>query len=205
MVHKCGSDFRSPLQTPSSQHLLSLLSVTPLIIPKRKSAGQRHQNRKVRVLVTSDSFATPRTAACQSITISWSLPKFVSIASVMPSSHLVLWCPLFFLPSVFPSMRGFSSELAVCIRWSKYWSFSFGISPSNEHSGLTSLKTDWFDLLAVWATLRSPLQHRSLKASILWHSALLMVEPSQPHTTLDYMDLCRQSDVCFSTYYLALS
>ena len=102
---------------------------------------------------------------------SWSLslPKFMSIAWVMPSSHLMLWHPLLRLPSIFPSIRDFSNELAVCIRWPKYWSFSF--SPFNEYSELISLKVDWLDLLAVQGTLRSLLQQHSLKASILWCSA----------------------------------
>ena len=113
------------------------------------------------VIVQSPShvqlFATPLTAAYQaslSLTISWSLPKFMSIASlVMSSSHLILWCPLLLLHSIFPCIRDFSSELAVEIRWPRYWSFS--ISPSDEHSGLVSLEIDWFDLFAVQGTLRS--------------------------------------------------
>ena len=115
-------------------------------------------------------FATSWTAAHQpslSLTISWSLPKFMSIESVMPSSHLILSCPLPLLPSVFPSIRLFSSESTLCIRWPKYWSFSFSISPSNEYSGLISFMIGWFDLLAVQGTLKSLLQHHSLKASIL--------------------------------------
>ena len=122
-------------------------------------------------------FATPWTAACQaslSLTISRSLSKFMSIASVMPSNHLILCRPLFLLPSIFPSIRDFSNESAVHIRWPKYWSFSFSISPSSEHSGLISFKIDWFDP-AVQATLKSPLLHHSLKSSILWHSAFIIV------------------------------
>ena len=131
-------------------------------------------------------FTTPWSAARQaslSLTISWSLPKFMSIASVMPSSHLILWCPLL-LPSVFPSIRDFASESAVCIRWPKYCSFVFSISLS-EYSGLISLKIDWFDLLAVQGTLRSLLQHciSEGKASILWRSAFFMVQFSQPYVT----------------------
>ena len=129
----------------------------------------------------------PRTAARQaskSLTISWSLPKFMSITSVMPSSHLImLWCPLLLLPSIFPSIGDFSNELSVCIRWPKYWNFSFSISPSNEYSGLISLKIDWFDLLAVPGTLRSLIQHHSSKASILQHSAFFTVQLSQPYVT----------------------
>ena len=115
--------------------------------------------------VTSDS-ATPWTTACQaslSLTIFWSLHKFVFIALVMPSSHLILWRPLLFLPSIFPSTRDFSNEPSFQIRWPKYWSFSF--SPSSEYSGLISLQVDWFDLLAVQETFRSLLQHQSLKTS----------------------------------------
>ena len=114
---------------------------------------------------------------------SWSLPKFMFIASVMPCSHLIFWHPLFLLPSIFPRIRDFSNELAVHIRWPKYWSFSFSISLSNEYSGLISLKIDWFDLLAVQGTLRSLLQHHSLKASILWCSALFTVQLSQLYMT----------------------
>ena len=127
-------------------------------------------------------FATLWTAAHQaslSLTISWSLPKFMSIALVMPSSHLNLWCPLLLLPSIFPSIRDFSNESAVCSRWPKYWSFSFSISSSNEYSGLSSLKTDLFDLLAIQGALRSLLQNHSSKASILWHSAFFIVQFSQ--------------------------
>ena len=114
--------------------------------------------------------ATPWTAACQaslSITNSWSLIKLMSIKSVMPYSHLILCHPLLLLPSIFPSIRVFSNELALCIRWPKYWSFSFNISPSNEYSGLISSRIDWLDLLAVQGTLKSLLQHHSSKASIL--------------------------------------
>ena len=129
-------------------------------------------------------FVAQWTVACQvslSLTVSWSLPKFMSFALVMPSSHLILWCPLL-LPSIFPSIREFSSELAVHIRWPKYWSLSFSISPSNEYSWLISLKTDWFDVLAVQGTFRSLLQH-NLKASILWCSAFFTVQLSQLYVT----------------------
>ena len=131
-------------------------------------------------------FATTWTTACQAslfLTISQSLPKFMSISLVMPSSHLILWCRLLFLPSILPSIKDFSIESALCIRWPKYCSFNFSISPSNEYSGLISLKTDWFDLLAVQGTLRSLLQHQSLKASILWCSAFFTVQFSQPYVT----------------------
>ena len=107
----------------------------------------------------------------------------MSIVLVMLSSHLVLWCSLLLLPSIFPSTRDFSNESAVCIRWPKYWSFNFNISPPSEYSRLISYKTDWFDLLGVQGTLRSLLQHHSLKASILCCSALFMVQLSQPCVT----------------------
>ena len=104
-----------------------------------------------------------------------SLPKLMSIESVMPSNHLILWCPLLLLPSIFPSIRVFSNESsALCIRWSKYCSFSFSISHSNEYSGLISFSIDWFDLLAVQGSLKSLLQHHNSKASILWHSAFFL-------------------------------
>ena len=115
-------------------------------------------------------FVTPWNAACQaslSITNSQSLFKLMSIESVMPSNHLILYCPLLLLPSIFRSIRVFSSESVLCIRWPKYWSFSFNISPSNEYSGLISFRMDWFDLLAVQGTLKSLLQPHSLKASVL--------------------------------------
>ena len=117
-------------------------------------------------------FAT-QTAACQaalSITISQSLLKLISVESVMPSNHLIL-CYLLLLSSIFPGFRVFSNESALPIRWPKYWSFSFSISPSNEYSGLISFRIDWLDLLAVQRNLKSLLQHQSLKASILQHSA----------------------------------
>ena len=122
-------------------------------------------------------FVTPWTAVHQaslSITNSWSLLKLMSIKSVMPSNHLILCRPLL-PPSIFPSIRVFSSELFLCIRWPKYWSFSFSISPSNEYSGLISFRRDWLDLLAVQGTLKSLLQHHSSKAPILWHSAFFIV------------------------------
>ena len=135
--------------------------------------------------VMSDS-VIPWTAARQaslSITNSWSLLKRMSIELVMPCSHLILCCPLLLLPSIFPSVRVFSDESALCIRWPKYWSFSFNISPSNEYSGLISFRMDWFDLLAVQGTLKSLLQHHSSKASILQHSAFFMVQLSYPYMT----------------------
>ena len=106
-----------------------------------------------------------------------------SIQSVMPSSHLILCHPLLLLPSIFPSIRIFSNESVLPIRWPKYWNFSFIISPSNEHPGLVSFRMDWFDLLAVQGTLKNLLQHHSSKASILWCSAFLIVQLSHPYMT----------------------
>ena len=129
--------------------------------------------------------ATPRTAACQaflSFTISQSLLKLMSIESVMPSNHLIL-CHPFLLPSIFSSIRVFSNESALRIRWPQYWSFSFRISPSNEYSGLISFRIDWFDLLALQGTLKSLPQHHSLKTSMLWHSNIFIVQLSHPYMT----------------------
>ena len=130
--------------------------------------------------------ATPWTAAHQaslSITNSWSLPKLVSIELVMPSNHLILSPPFLLLPSTFPSIRVFSNESALFIRWLKYWSFSFNISSSNEHRGLISFRMDWLELLAAQGTLKSLLQHYSKKASIFWHSAFFTVQLSHPYVT----------------------
>ena len=131
-------------------------------------------------------FATPWTSACQasmSITNSQSLLKLMSIESVMPYNHLILCRPLLLLPSVFPNIRVFSNESALCIRWPKYWSFSFSISPFNEHSGLISFRMNWLDLLAVQGTLKRLLQHHSSKAPILWWSAFFTIQLSHPHMT----------------------
>ena len=129
-------------------------------------------------------FVIPWTAARQaslSIINSQSPPKPMSIESVMPSNHLILCHPLLLLPSIFPSIRVFSNELALRIRWPKYWSFSFNISPSNEHPGLISFRMDWLDVLAVQGTLKSLLQNHSSKASILLHSAFSIVQLSHPY------------------------
>ena len=107
----------------------------------------------------------------------------MSTESLMPSNHLIICCPLLLLPSVFPSIRLFSNESVLHIRWTKYWSFSFSISPSNDYSGLISFRIDWLDLLAVQGTLKSLLQHHSSKASIVWHSAFFMVQLSHPYKT----------------------
>ena len=141
-------------------------------------------------------------AACQaslSSTISQSLLKFTSIESVMPSNHLILCRPLLLLPSIFSSIRVFFSEAALRIRWPKYWSFSFNISPSNEYSGLISFRVDWFDLLAVQGTLNSLLQHLSSKASIFWHSAFFIVQLSQLYMTTGNTSIHR-----FYLFYLLL-
>ena len=125
------------------------------------------------------TFCGPWTAACQAslfITNSWSLLKLMSVVSVMPSNHLILCCPLLLLPSIFPSIRVFSNELALGIRWPKYWSFS--VSPSNEYSGLISFRIDWLDRLVVQGTLKSLLQHHSSKASIFWCSDFFIVQLS---------------------------
>ena len=130
---------------------------------------------------------TPWTEACRvslSITNSWSLLKLTSIESVMPSNHRILCRPLLLLPSIFPSIRVFSNESALCIRWPKCWNYSFNISPSNEHSGLISCRMDWLDLLAVQETLKSLLQHHSSKASILQCSASFIVQTLNIHTRL---------------------
>ena len=131
-------------------------------------------------------FETPWIAACQaslSITNSQSSPKLMCIESEMPSSHLILCRPLLLLPPIPPSIRIFSDESALHMRWPKYWSFSLSISPSNEHPGLVSFRMDWLDLLVVQGTLKSLLQHQSSKASILWHSAFFTVQLSHPCMT----------------------
>ena len=133
------------------------------------------------------TLATPWTAVCQaslSITNSQSLLKLKSIKLVMPSNHLILCCPLFLLPSIFPSIRVFSNESVLHMRWPNYWSFNFNITSSNEYSGLISFRIDWFDILVVQGTLKSFLQHHSLKASILWCSVFFTVQLSHPYKTI---------------------
>ena len=150
-----------------------------------------HQfNQSVQSLSSVWLFVTPLTAARQaslSITNSSSLLKLMSMESVMPSSHLILCFPLLLLPSIFPSIRVFSNESVILIRWPKYRSFSFSISPSNEYSRLISFWIDWFDLLSVQGTLESLLQHHSSRASILRHSAFFMVLLSHPYMTTSYI------------------
>ena len=148
-------------------------------------------------------FVTPWTAARQDslfLTISWNLPKFMFIALVMPSSFLILWSPLLLLPSIFPRIRNFSNELSVCIRWPKYWSFRFSISPSSEYSGLISLKIDWFGLLAPWDSQElSPAPQsesiNSLAFCLLYSPALTTLHGHWEDHSLDYTDFCQQSNV----------
>ena len=156
------------------------------------------QLSSVQLLSGIQLFVTPWTAACQaslSITNSWSLLKLMSIKSVMPSNHLILCLPLL-PPSIFPSIRVFSNESVLLIRWRKYWHFSFNISPSSEYSGLIFFRMDWLDLLAAQGTLKSLLQHHSSKASIFWRSAFFVVQLSHPYVTIGktlavyYLDLC---------------
>ena len=162
---------------------------------KKAFRQERLISYSVQSLSRVQVLATPWTAARQAslpITNSWSLPKLMSIETVMRSNHLILCRPLLLLPSIPPSIRVFSNESsirvfsnesALPIRWPKYWSFSFNISPSNEHSGLISFRMDWLDPLAVQGTLKSLLQHHSSKASILWHSAFFIVQLSHPYMT----------------------
>ena len=144
-------------------------------------------------------FVTPWIAACQaslSITNSWSSPKLMSIESVMPSSYLILCCPLLLLPPIPPSIRVFSNESTLHIRWAKYWSFSFSISPSNEYSGQISFRMDWLHLLVVQGTLKSLLQYHSSKASVLWCSAFFTFQLSHLYmTTGKTIALTRQTFV----------
>ena len=150
------------------------------------SSSQRYTFKTfgVQLLSYVRLFVTPWTSAHQaslSLTISWSFLKLMSIESVMPSNHLILCCLLLLLRSIFPSIRVFSNESALLIRWPRYQSFSFSISPFDEYSGLVSFRINWFGLLAVQGTLKSFFQHHSLKASILWHSAFFMVHLSHPY------------------------
>ena len=144
------------------------------------------QFSSVQLLSCVQLFATPWTAARQAsmpITNSRTLLKLMSIESVMPSNHLILYCPLLLLPSIFPRIRIFSNESVLLRSSPKYWSFSFSISPSNEYSELISFRIDWFNLFSVQGTLRILLQNHSSKASILWHSAFIMVQLSYPYMT----------------------
>ena len=158
-------------QWPQNWKMSVFISTPRKAMPKDAQITRNFTHlRSVQSLSRVLFFATPWTTACQaslSITNFWSPPKPMCIESVMPSNHLILCHPLLLLPSIFPSIRIFSNESALHIRWPKYWSFSFSISPSNVHSGLISFRMDWLDLLAVQGTLKSLLQHHSSKASIL--------------------------------------
>ena len=159
---------------------------------------ERIQFSSVQSLSRVQLFASPWIAACQaslSITNSRSSPKLMSIESVMPSSHLILCHPLLLLPPIPPIIRVFSSESILHMRWPKYWSFSFSISPSNEHPGWTSFRMDWLGLLAVQGTLKSLLQHHSSKASILRPLAFLTVQLSHPYMTGKTIALTRRTFV----------
>ena len=158
---------------------ISILNLKSLSVCKYKFSSCQSVSRV-------QLFVIPLTVARQaslSITNSQTLLKLKSVASVMPSNHLILCRPLLLLPSIFPSIRVFSSESVLSIRWSKYWSFSFNICPSNEYSVLISFRIDWFDLLAVQGTLKSLLQHHSSKASILQRSAFFIVQLLHPYMT----------------------
>ena len=153
---------------------------------KSKGCCAHVQFSSVQLLCPVRLFTTSWTAAWQAslfITNFQSLRRLTSIESVMPSNHLILCHPLLLMPSIFPSIRVFSNELVLHIRWPKHWSFSFSISPPNEYSGLISFRMDWLDLLAVQGTLRSLLQHHSSKASILWCLAFFIVQLSHPYMT----------------------
>ena len=166
-------------QEEGDSNLLAKILVLPVMSTNNGFSSVQSLNRV-------QLFATPWTIACQaslSITNSRSPPKPMSIVLVMTSNHLILCHPLLLLPSIFPSIRVFSNESTLRIRWPRYWSFSFNISPSNEHPGLISFRMDWFYLLAVQGTLKSLLQHHSSKASILQHSAFFVVQLSHPCMT----------------------
>ena len=174
---------------------------------KKKKKAEVENPFVVQLLSCVSLSATPWTAACQaslSLTVSQSLLKLMAIEWVMSSNNLILCHPLLLPPSIFPSIKVFSSELALCIRWPKYWSFRF--SPSNEYSGLISFRMDWLDLFAVQGTRKRLLQHCSSKASIFWLSAFIMVQLTPIHGywkshSFEDMDLCQQSDV--STFLCA--
>ena len=163
-----------------------------LVIGNEKKVGSQVpwklliQFSSVQSLSRVQLFATPWSAARQaslSITNSQSLLKLMSVELVMPSNHYILCRPLLLAPSIFPSIRVFSNESTLRIRWPKYWSFRFGISPSNVHAALISFRMDWLDLLAVQGTLKCLLQHHCSKASIIWHSAFFTVQLSHPYMT----------------------
>ena len=153
---------------------------------RKERLNRFNQYHSFQLLSHVQLYVTPRTAACQaslSNTNSWNLLILMSIESLMPSNHLILCHPLLLLPSIFLSLWVFSNESVLRMQWPKYWSFSFKISPSNEHPGLISFRMDWLDLLAVQGTLKSLLQHYSSKVSILHHSAFFKVQLSHPYMT----------------------
>ena len=165
-------------------------------------------SQSVQLLNCVSLFVTPWIAACQgslSITNSWSLLKLMSIESVMPSSHLILCHPLLLLPPIPPSIRVFSSESTLCMRWAKYWSFSFSISPSNEHPDLISFRMDWLDLLTVQGTVKSLLQHHISKASTLRHLAFFTVQFSHPYMTTGKSIALTRRTVVGKVMYLLLN
>ena len=171
--------------------LMAYLLMAPSFISNNVPVGMMnsrtaYQFSSVQSLSRVQLFVIPWTAACQaslSITNSWSLLKLMSIKLVMPSDHLILCHPLLLPPSIIPSIRVFSNESVLQIRWPKYWGFSFSISPSNKHPGLISFRMDWLDLLAVHGTLKSLLQHQSSKALIIQHSAFFIAQISHPYMT----------------------
>ena len=175
-VHICTSAYQITLFDPTPNFTLLFYIVKLIMFPLWLAIVQFSS-----VPQSCPTFATPWSKTCQtsmSITNSWSFLKLMSIELVMPSNHLIFCRLLFLLRSVFPNIRGFSSESVLWIRWPKYWSFSFNISPSNDYSGLIFFRMDWLDLLAVQGTLKSLLQHHSSKASILWCSAFFIVQLS---------------------------
>ena len=186
------SNTQSSVISLISQHLfrssdlnhLITENLFPFVNPSLFLPAPEFSSVQLSCSVMSDS-VTPWTAAQASLSItkSWSLLKLMPIELVTPSNHLILCCPLLLLPSIFPSIRVLSDESDLRIRWPKYWSFSFNISPSSEYSGLISFRMDWLDLLAVQGSLKSLLQHHSSKASIFQHSAFLIVQFSHPYMT----------------------
>ena len=166
--------------------IINLTLIVKSPVPKYSYIGVSVQFSSVQSLSHVWLFVTPWIAACQaslSITNSQSSPKLMSIQSMMPSCHLILCHPLLLLPPIPPSIRVFSNESALCMRWPKYWSFSFSIIPSKENPGLISFRMDWLDLLAVQGTLKSLLQHHGSKAPILWRLAFFIVQLSHPYMT----------------------
>ena len=189
-MHLKNSKMLSFLWVPSSlPHQVNLCSTKDFTMGESASSLTEQRlsgSSSVQLLSLIRLSVTPWTRARRaslSITNSWSLLKLMSVKSVMPSSHLILCHSLLLLPSIFPSIRIFSSESVLRIRWCKYWSLSFSISPSNGYSGLISFRMDWLDLLAVQGTLKSLLQYHSLKASIVWCSAFFIVQLSHPYMT----------------------